>query len=144
MRHSLSTNADKQPESLHRSSSSFHLEKVHSSIIQLTIILASHITMPALAKLSDAAIALSKALDDLNVDHGIFGGFAVAAIGGPRESKDIDCAVGCSKEWLVSALSKVKGFKSMGNSRPDLAQFLYGDGNVLVEFFPSTSFLWHA
>lgn len=94
--------------------------------------------MPSLSKLSDAAIAICKALDELGVDFGIFGGYAVAVLGGPRESKDIDCVVNCSKDWLVQKLSKVDGFRSSGNVRPDFASFLYGEHNILLEFFPST------
>ncbi|KAH9828467.1 hypothetical protein Tdes44962_MAKER02385 [Teratosphaeria destructans] len=78
------------------------------------------------------------ALRKLNVQYGIFGGYAIATLGGPRESKDIDCVVGCTKEWLVSMLSQVKDFHFMGNLRPDLAQFIYGDRNILIELFPTS------
>lgn len=87
--------------------------------------------------LGDAAIAIREALDELGVLFGIFGGYAIAAMGGPRESKDIDCAVNCEKEWLVEQLQSRSDFKYMGNSRKDLAAFLYGTRGVLVEFFPS-------
>ena len=95
--------------------------------------------MPSFGKLSDAAIAICKALDELGVDFGIFGGYAIAMLGGPRESKDIDCVVNCDKEWLVRQLSRIEGFQSMGNTRPDLAQFIFGNSNVLLELFPSTA-----
>ncbi|KAF1818434.1 uncharacterized protein K489DRAFT_413725 [Dissoconium aciculare CBS 342.82] len=95
--------------------------------------------MPSTPKLSDAAIAISKALgDQLGVEFGIFGGFAIAVLGGPRESKNIDCVVNCSKEWLVNNLGKIDGFRSTGNSRPDLASFLYGENHVLLECFPTS------
>ncbi|KAG8631689.1 hypothetical protein KVT40_000829 [Elsinoe batatas] len=93
--------------------------------------------MPSILALSDAAIALTKALDDLGVEHGIFGGYAVAILGGPRASKDIDCVVNCNKEWLVERLSAVEDFSSMGNARPDLAVFMY-KREVLVELFPAS------
>jgi len=93
--------------------------------------------MPTQGKLADAAVATCRALDTLNIDFGIFGGCAVAILGGPRQSKDVDCVVDCNKEWLVQRLSEMEGFRSMGNSRPDLAQFIFGESNVLIEFFPS-------
>lgn len=93
--------------------------------------------MPTSEDLSDVAIAIGRAMDRLGIPFGIFGGYAIATLGGPRESKDIDCAVNCTKEWLVSNLSENDGFKSMGNKRQDIVTFLWGDRNVLVEFFPS-------
>jgi hypothetical protein len=92
--------------------------------------------MPSITKLSDAAIAINDACREIGVEFGIFGGYAVAVLGGPRESKDIDCVVNCEKEWLVEKLSQIRGFRSMGNTRADLASFLYGDENILIEFFP--------
>lgn len=59
------------------------------------------------------------------------------SLGGPRESKDLDCVVNCDKEWLVQRLSRVAGFRSMNNIRTDLAQFIFGEANLLVESFPS-------
>ncbi|KXS93549.1 hypothetical protein AC578_4972 [Pseudocercospora eumusae] len=94
--------------------------------------------MPSFGKLSDAAIAIEQALAPQGVDFGIFGGYAVAVLGGPRESKDIDCAIGCTKEWLVENLGRVPGFRSTGNARADLASFLYGNDNILIEFFPTS------
>jgi hypothetical protein len=95
--------------------------------------------MPFTGDLSDAAIAIREVLDDLEVPFGIFGGFAIATLGGPRESKDIDCAVHCTKEWLVENLRNTEGFKPMDNQRADIVTFLWGDRNVLLEFFPSES-----
>lgn len=95
--------------------------------------------MPFTGDLSDAAIAIWEVLDNLGVPFGIFGGFAIATLGGPRESKDIDCAVHCTKEWLVEKSKKIEGFKSMDNQRQDIVTFLWGDRNVLLEFFPSES-----
>ena len=87
--------------------------------------------------LGDAAIALARALDELRIPGGIFGGVGVGVLGGPRESKDIDCLVHCRKDWLVTKLSQKADFKSMGNKRPDIATFLWGPCNILVECFPS-------
>jgi hypothetical protein len=95
--------------------------------------------MPFTRDLSDAAIAIREVLDNLGVPFGIFGGFAIATLGGLRESKDIDYTVHCTKEWLVENLKKIKGFKSMDNQRQDIITFLWGDRNVLLEFFPSES-----
>lgn len=95
------------------------------------------ITMVSAKDLGDAAIAIRESLDELGVQFGIFGGYAIAALGGPRESKDIDCVVSCEKQWLVERLKSRSEFRYMANSRKDLAAFLYGDRGVLVEFFPS-------
>ncbi|KAK6435230.1 hypothetical protein LTR95_008582 [Oleoguttula sp. CCFEE 5521] len=88
--------------------------------------------------LSDAAIAIREVLDELGVQFGIFGGYAVATLGGPRESKDIDCAVHCSKNWLSSELSQRSNFRFLANKRQDIVTFLWGDRGVLVEFFPTS------
>lgn len=43
------------------------------------------------SRLNDAAIALDRVLVAANIKYGIFGGYAITALGGPRESKDVDC-----------------------------------------------------
>ena len=53
-------------------------------------------------RLNDAAIALSRVLSDARIKFGIFGGYAIAVLGGQRESKDIDC---------VAALLEAGGHK---------------------------------
>lgn len=87
--------------------------------------------------LNDAAIALARVLDELGIPGGILGGVGVGALGGPRESKDIDCLVHCSKDWLVTNLHRKADFRSMANKRSDIATFLWGPRNILVECFPS-------
>ena len=49
------------------------------------------------ARLNDAAIALSRVFNTADFKFGIFGGYAIAVIGGQRESKDIDCVASLSK-----------------------------------------------
>ena len=92
--------------------------------------------MPTVAKMSDVAIALAQVFEQLGVEFGIFGGYAVACLGGPRESKDIDCVVNCDKNWLVQQLSQVQNFRSMGNVREDVAIYV-AQHDVTVELFPS-------
>ncbi len=56
------------------------------------------------ARLNDAAIRLCQLLDAANIKHGIFGGYAIGVLGGPRESKDIDCIASTSKQALIHLL----------------------------------------
>ncbi|OAP54568.1 hypothetical protein AYL99_11016 [Fonsecaea erecta] len=92
------------------------------------------------ARLNDAAIELYQLLDKANIKHGIFGGYAIGALGGPRENKDIDCIASTSKEALVQLLDGNSGFQCIPQSRTDYVAFLWSDradrGNaVLVEVF---------
>lgn len=95
------------------------------------------------SRLNDAAIALSKVLTEASIRHGIFGGFAVTVLGGPRETKDVDCLASASKEQIVALLNGRDGFTFIPQPSPDYAAFLWsakpGDRrNVLVELFVDT------
>jgi hypothetical protein len=92
--------------------------------------------------LNDAAIALH-ALTQAGVRHGVFGGFAIGALGGEgwRGSKDVDCVASITKEALVSLLDGRDGFVWINQARIDYTAFLWSDTAdraqpVLVEVFP--------
>lgn len=92
------------------------------------------------SRLNDAAIRLYQLMDEASIKHGIFGGYAVAVLGGPRESKDIDCLASTSKQALIQLLEGKSGFQYVPQSRTDYVAFLWSDradrGNaVLVEVF---------
>lgn len=91
-------------------------------------------------RLNDAAIALCRVLDNAQIHFGIFGGYAVAVMGGPRESKDIDCLAAVTKEQAVKLLDGVDGFSVIPQTREDYVAFLWSDQPdrkhaVLVEIF---------
>ncbi|KAI9667132.1 MAG: hypothetical protein M1831_001309 [Alyxoria varia] len=92
-------------------------------------------------RLNDAAIALTRILRSHGIAFGMFGGGAVAILGGPRESKDLDILAVCSsKRTLVQYVNGKEGFRFTGNTREDLATFLWSDNPntqqwVLVEVF---------
>ena len=92
------------------------------------------------ARLNEAAIQLHKVLDEVHIKHGIFGGYAIGVLGGPRESKDIDCLAATSKLAAIALLDGKSGFQCVPQSRTDYVAFLWSDrpdrGNaVLVEIF---------
>lgn len=92
------------------------------------------------ARLNDAAIALSEILEAADINHGIFGGFAIGTLGGPRESKDIDCLAAISKPEIVALLDGTDGFALVSQSRDDYVAFLWSEKAdrsqaVLVEIF---------
>lgn len=74
-------------------------------------------------RLNDAAIALSRVLNDAGIKFGIFGGYAIAVLGGQRESKDIDlccCPVQGSshralrsKKWICCITSDARGLRCL-------------------------------
>lgn len=91
-------------------------------------------------RLNDAAIALHRVFSREQIAFGIFGGYAIASLGGPRESKDVDCLVSASKDQILRLLGSVQGFQFIPQSRQDYAAFFWSDradrGNaVLVEIF---------
>ncbi|KAG4430177.1 hypothetical protein IFR05_014336 [Cadophora sp. M221] len=55
-------------------------------------------------RLNDAVMSLSRVLSDAGIKFGIFGGYAIAVLGGQRESKDIDCVAALSKQAAVNLL----------------------------------------
>jgi hypothetical protein len=94
-----------------------------------------------LQRLNDAAIALYRALTAANIRFGIFGGYAISVVGGPRESKDVDCLAASSKQQLLLLLDGKHGFAAINQSRDDYVAFVWSDrpdrgNNVLVEIFP--------
>jgi hypothetical protein len=68
-------------------------------------------------RLNDAAIALHKILAQENINFGIFGGYAIGAIGGVRESKDVDCLASTSKEQIIQLLNGKEGFVAVPQNR---------------------------
>ena len=93
-----------------------------------------------LERLNDAAIALNKILSTHNIQFGIFGGHAVATLGGPRESKDIDCLASVDKQQILNILDGKEGFIAVSQTRQDYVAFLWSDKPnreraVLVEIF---------
>ncbi|KAM4054324.1 ser/Thr protein phosphatase [Hirsutella rhossiliensis] len=92
------------------------------------------------ARLNDAAIALHRALDTAHIIFGIFGGYAIGALGGVRESKDVDCLASVSKDEIVEILDGKAGFQAIPQSRQDYVAFFWSDKTdrnnaVLVEIF---------
>ncbi|CAJ2507505.1 Uu.00g086910.m01.CDS01 [Anthostomella pinea] len=78
-------------------------------------------------RLNDAAIALHRVLSQRCVNFGIFGGYAIGAVGGVRESKDIDCLAYVSKEQVVELLNGKHGFQVIPQTRQDYVAFLWSD-----------------
>lgn len=92
------------------------------------------------ARLNDATIALYRILSPHNVKFGIFGGYAVATLGGPRESKDVDCLSSVTKQQIIGLLDGKAGFDAVPQARQDYVAFLWSDKPnreraVLVEIF---------
>lgn len=75
-------------------------------------------------RLNDAAIALHQILAPANIRFGIFGGYAIGTLGGPRESKDVDCLASVSKQQIVALLNGKAGFTVIPQSRQDYVAFL--------------------
>lgn len=75
--------------------------------------------------LNDAAIAVSKVLTEHGIQHGVFGGWAVATLGGPRESKDIDCLVATNRATSLDLLDKKHGFVLIPQMREDYVAFFW-------------------
>lgn len=93
-------------------------------------------------RLNDAAIALYEALSAANVQHGIFGGYAVSTLGGPRASKDVDCVASLSKERVVAILNSRPDFTWIPQVREDYVGFIWQEHpkskrTILVEIFPT-------
>jgi len=91
-------------------------------------------------RLNDAAIALHRVLGRHGIRFGIFGGYAVATLGGARESKDIDCLASVTKQQVIGIMNGQEGFQAIPQSREDYVAFLWSDKPnrahaVLVEIF---------
>ena len=76
------------------------------------------------ARLNDAAIALFRAFHVANVKHGIFSSYAIGVLGGPRESKEIDCIALVSKQDAINILNRKEGFHFVDQTRDDYVAFL--------------------
>ena len=74
--------------------------------------------------LNNTAIPLRRALDHAGIQFGIFGGYAVVVMGGPWESKDIDCLGAVTEEQAVQLLNSVDGFSIIPQTRQDYFAFL--------------------
>lgn len=86
-------------------------------------------------RLNDAAIALNRILSRNGIKFGIFGGYAVGILGGPRESKDVDCLASVTKKQIISLLDGKEGFQCIPQSREDYVAFFWSERPVLVEIF---------
>lgn len=95
-----------------------------------------------ISRLNDAAIVLARIFAQAGIRFGIFGGYAIAVRGGPRESKDVDClASGVTKAQLIALLDGKDGFSVIPTSREDYVSFFWSNNPsskdaVLVEIFP--------
>ena len=92
------------------------------------------------SRLNDAAIALFRVLNAAGIKHGIFGGYAIGTLNGPRESKDIDCLASVSKAQIIGLLNGKEGFQFIDQSRDDYVAFFWSNqpnrqNAVLVEIF---------
>ena len=94
----------------------------------------------ATSRLIEAAARLSELLTAHDIKHGIFGGLAVSACGGARESKDVDCLVIARREAVIEILEATgREFLFIPQVRADHANFFWTKHkqSVLVELFPS-------
>lgn len=101
--------------------------------------------MPSFAQVSEAAVAVSYALDSSEVEYGFFGGFAVAALGRRRDHDHFDravCAVGCTKAYLLTHLKNFSRFilTNDDEGRPDIATYAFKPDMVMIDFYPSMCF----
>ena len=92
------------------------------------------------SRLNDAAIALHRILAVASIKYGVFGGYAISSLGGPRDSKDIDCPASASKEEMINLSGGKDGFKYIDQLRPDYVAFLWSEKSkdsraVVVEIF---------
>ena len=92
-------------------------------------------------RLHKAALALYAALSSANVQHGIFGGYAIAVLGGPRASKDVDCVTVSDRAGLVAIIGARSDFTLIPQTREDYVSFFWHEmpnsRPVLVELFPT-------
>lgn len=93
-----------------------------------------------LDRLNDAAIALHRVLANNNIQFGVFGGYAIATLSGPRESKDIDCLAAVEKQQILKILDNKDGFVSIPQTGQDYVACFWSNSSnreraVLVEIF---------
>jgi hypothetical protein len=89
-------------------------------------------------RLYQAALKLDEVLTENKIGYGIFGGWAINALGSGRGTKDIDCFVAAEKEDVGRMFLGKPGWNRIPGQRQDYIAFLVGERteNVLVEFFP--------
>ncbi|KAL4932486.1 uncharacterized protein BDV17DRAFT_196954 [Aspergillus undulatus] len=75
--------------------------------------------------LNDAAIALHQVLAPANIRFGIFGGYALNALGSVRRTKDINCLASVSKEQAIALLDGKNGFSVALQHRQDYVKFMW-------------------
>ncbi|KAK2766775.1 hypothetical protein FQN54_006089 [Arachnomyces sp. PD_36] len=93
------------------------------------------------SRLNRAAIDLSAILSKNGTKHGIFGGWAVNALGSGRETKDVDCLAAIGKDDLIELMADKPGWTQIPNMREDYAPYFWDDElnkPVLVEVFPAS------
>lgn len=81
-----------------------------------------------------------------HINFGISSGYAIGALRGIRESKDIGCLASVSKDKVTQILTETDGCRVIPQSREDyvaLFWFDHVDGRdpVLIEIFPE-NFPW--
>ncbi|KAI0015795.1 hypothetical protein F4780DRAFT_783816 [Xylariomycetidae sp. FL0641] len=81
--------------------------------------------MSTIARLNDVGIALNRVLVAAGVRHGIFGGYAISNLKGPRVTKDVDCLANADRHRLVQLLDKHEGFTVIPQEHQDRAVFLW-------------------
>ncbi|KAI4151994.1 MAG: hypothetical protein LQ340_003158 [Diploschistes diacapsis] len=91
-------------------------------------------------RLNDAAIALCRILQAAGVKHGIFGGYGIGALGGPRESKDVDCIASITNAEVIAIVNFKNAFVYVNHGRDDYASFLWSDRPSRERASPGKSF----
>lgn len=74
--------------------------------------------------LDDAAISLDEVLSSANIQHGIFGGYAISALGGPRVSMNVDRVASSTRDQLVALIGSRSDFALIPTMREDYVSFL--------------------
>jgi hypothetical protein len=93
-------------------------------------------------RLYQAALELDEVLTENKIGYGIFGGWAINALGSGRGTKDI---VAAEKEDVGRMFLGKPGWNRIPGQRQDYIAFLVGERteNVLVEFFPGIRQRYH-
>ncbi|KAI0836261.1 hypothetical protein F5Y06DRAFT_288722 [Hypoxylon sp. FL0890] len=78
-------------------------------------------------RLNDAAIALYRVFGRERIKFGIFGGYAIGIMGGPRNTKDIDCLASISKDRVIQLFHQNTGFEVITQTRNDYVLLFWMD-----------------
>ncbi|KAF1820747.1 uncharacterized protein K489DRAFT_433433 [Dissoconium aciculare CBS 342.82] len=94
-----------------------------------------------LTQMNAAALAITYALDRLEVDYGFYGAYVLTVLGGLRrltEDDRITCAVGCTKAYLMAHLKNFARFDldHESDERPDIATYVFDKSQLRVDFYP--------